>query len=121
MILRKISYKNLIVSYINSEQLFIIGLLIRTFPEKMNTKSLFSVLIIVTWRKKSNNPAKLFAVATIIKQIREKDYCILPYLLSNHDRAIIDSNLDENSIKSFVVIGFSLFINNKKPNQFFRF
>ena len=35
------------VSYVNSEQFIIIRLLIRPFPEKMNTKSLLSVLVIV--------------------------------------------------------------------------
>ena len=35
------------VSYVNSEQFIIIRLLIRSFPEKMNTKSLLSVLVIV--------------------------------------------------------------------------
>ena len=32
---------NLIVSFVNSEQFTFIGLLIRAFPAKMNTKSLF--------------------------------------------------------------------------------
>ena len=35
------------MSYVNSEQFTIIGLLIKPFPEKMNTKSLLSVLVIV--------------------------------------------------------------------------
>ena len=38
---------NLIVSYVNSEPFTIVRVLIRPFPEKMNTKSLFSVLVIV--------------------------------------------------------------------------
>ena len=39
--------QNFIVRYVNSEQFTIIGLLIRPFPEKTNTKSLFSMLVIV--------------------------------------------------------------------------
>ncbi len=35
------------MSYVNSEQFTIIRLLIRPFPEKMNTKSLLSVFVIV--------------------------------------------------------------------------
>ena len=35
-----------------------------------------------TWRKKSNNSAKLFAVATITRQIRKEIYCSLPHFSS---------------------------------------
>ena len=35
------------MSYVNSEQSTIIRLLIRLFPEKINTKSLLSVMVIV--------------------------------------------------------------------------
>ena len=38
---------NLSVSYVNSAQFSIIGLLIRPFPEKIDTKSLISILVIV--------------------------------------------------------------------------
>ena len=38
---------NLIVSFANSEQFIIIVLLIRPFPEKIDTKSLLSLLVIV--------------------------------------------------------------------------
>ena len=37
---------NLIVSFVNSEQFTVIGLLIGPFPEKINTKSLLFVLVI---------------------------------------------------------------------------